>query len=123
MALQHADFPSGQTGLYGATESYLLNGIYAQADSVTLSEDPDPNVTGNVLEVGGVGAAPGPLRRVLSTPHATAAIATRIWPSNLGSVDGASWFFSFRDGANVSHVYIDMSTTGVDRKSTRLNSS
>src|SRR3546814_15886587 len=70
-------FRSGQTGLYGATESYLLNGIYAQADSVTLSEDPDPNVTGNVLEVGGVGAAPGTLRRVLSTPHATAGIATR----------------------------------------------
>src|SRR3546814_16789134 len=83
------------------------------ADSVTLSEDPDPNVTGNVLEVGGVGAAPGTLRRVLSTPHATAGIATRIWPSNLGSVDSAPWFFSFRDGAKVSHVYIAMTTTGV----------
>src|SRR3546814_5801077 len=71
MALQHADFPSGQTGLYGATESYLLNGIYAQADSVTLSEDPDPNVTGNVLEVGGVGAAPGTLRRVLRSEEHT----------------------------------------------------
>src|SRR3546814_18516649 len=79
MALQHADFPSGQTGLYGATESYLLNGIYAQADSVPLSEDPDPNLTGNVLEVGGVGAAPGTLRRVLYTPHSPAGIArTRV---------------------------------------------
>src|SRR3546814_8590343 len=99
MALQHADFPSGQTGLYGATESYLLNGIYAQADSVTLSEDPDPNVTGNVLEVGGVGAAPGTLRRVLRSEEHT---------SELQSLMRISYAVFFLNKNTITHNQTNM---------------
>ena len=51
MSLVHMDFPSGQTGLYGTDRSYMLNGLYAETSNFSLSDDPDPNITGNVVNI------------------------------------------------------------------------
>ena len=61
MALQWADFPSGQKGLYGVDEDYMLNGVYAQASQVALEVDPDPTQTGTVIRAQG-GTGYGALR-------------------------------------------------------------
>lgn len=85
MSLLALDFPSGQTGLYGTNKSYMLNGIYAQADSdVTIVDDPDANITGNVLRFfpNTDSTSPyldGMLRRVLPAAITTVGVAFRVY--------------------------------------------
>lgn len=51
MSLLHLDFPSGQTGLYGTNTAYMLNGRYAEVVGAAIVDDPDTNITGNVLQL------------------------------------------------------------------------
>lgn len=78
MALCHADFPSGFTGLYGTTASYMLNGMYADMDG-SLTDDPDPNITGTVMSF----SQNKNVRKVLPTPTTTAGVALRYWSAGL----------------------------------------
>lgn len=107
MALQWCDdFKS-----YGSTPAYMLNGLYASV-SGQLVTDPDPTASGNVLLLGNTAFFDN-ARKVLGTPSATVGMGARVW---LGSLPGGSanpCFFRFNDGANVTHVSIAVTSTGV----------
>lgn len=112
MALQWADFPSGQKGLYGVDEDYMLNGVYAQASQVALEVDPDPTQTGTVIKVQG-GTGYGALRYVLSSAQGTVGVAQRVWKAALPSVSTQhGTYASFRNASNEIIVRIVDSTTG-----------
>lgn len=115
MSLVWADFPSGQTGLYGTTTSVMDDGLYASVSGdASLGEDPDPNVTGNVLIVSR-GAANGvgqKLRFILPSAQATFGMAARIWLPSLPSDNARPPFFRFEDGANAEIFRIEPTTTG-----------
>lgn len=112
MALQWADFPSGQKGLYGVDESFMLNGVYAQASQVALEVDPDPTQTGTVIRASGrVGL--GLLRYVLSSAQGTVGVAQRVWKEALPPSNTANGTYaSLRNASNEVIVRILDSTTG-----------
>lgn len=117
MSLVHLDFPSGSPGLYGTTAANLTNGVYAFAgtafSAVVLTEDPDPNVSGNVLRmVNGAGYDPY-IRYVLPAAATKVGIARRIWLSDL-PVSSAynDYLFEWRNLANSNIAYVRIDTTG-----------
>ena len=89
----------------------MLNGIYAAA-SCLLEEDPDPLVAGNVLHLGTVINFDN-LRKVLPAPQATVGMCARLWLAALPGGASNPCFFRFNDGANVIHVSIAVTSTGV----------
>ena len=110
MALIWADIPSGDTGLYGTTTSNMLAGVWAQlSGTVTLAEDPDPNITGNVLTFGS-----GHARYVYAGGvQTTAGIATRLWLNAIPATSATRpWIHQFRDVSNNLVLGIRVSTTG-----------
>lgn len=113
MSLLWADFPSGQTGLYGTTEARMLDGLYADQDGAfELIEDPDPNVTGNVChyETGTTGSR---LRKVLPAAVSALGIGERVWfPTLPPSVNQRGFIAKFKDNNNVTHVSFYVDTTG-----------
>lgn len=106
MALVFADFPSGQEGLYGTNTSYMLNGVWAQlfiggSGSISLVEDPDPNVEGNVFRMGG---SSGSARARIVNPagaQATSGVGVRMWLSGLPTTTSIIPAIEFRNGSNV----------------------
>lgn len=112
MALQWADFPSGQKGLYGVDEDFMLNGVYAQASQVAIDVDPDPGQSGNVIKVQG-GTGYGALRYVLSSAQGTVGVAQRVWKAALPSVSTQhGTYASFLNASNQIIVRVVDSTTG-----------
>jgi hypothetical protein len=113
MALRHLDFPSGQVGLYGVNKALLLNGMYAQVSfQVDIVDDPDPNITGNVIQIY-TGSPPATLRKVLPSSQSRVGIGRRVWLPALPLVAGKFiCLMDWRDGANsvLGGVYVD--TTG-----------
>lgn len=114
MSLIHLDFPSGSPGMYGTSAALMLNGVYAEVDLswMALVEDPDPNVTGNVLLITRGSPAPT-LRKVLPTSATKVGIARRVWLPELPDVAGN--FISLMDWRDASNnilgsVYVN--TTG-----------
>jgi len=124
MTLLHADFPSGQQGLYGSNVSYMLDGVWAEVSSansrVKLVDDPDPNVTGQVLqflngssmnnqyEYGDVARFVYPGGGV-----ATSGVGFRLWMDALPSAAGDVNNFIFSDVNNVMQVSVVIGTTGI----------
>lgn len=83
MALQWADFPSGQWGLYGTDVNKMLNGTpWVNTPSAELISDPDPavGVAGIVLENPSAGStlAAG-MRLALTDPDEKIGVAMRVW--------------------------------------------
>src|SRR6478736_1804576 len=81
MSLQWADFPSGQKGLYNTTEAFMLTGTpwVDLGGSGNLVADPDGS-GGVVFNQHGINNANS--RLALTTPHAKAGVAFRLWISS-----------------------------------------
>lgn len=101
-----ADFPNGQTGLYGTTTGFMTSGIYVDVSLCQIVEDPDPNVTGNVLfnEQGSL------WRYVLPSNQATVGIALRHWSGFFGVND--SDLMAFYNASAQPHVRICETVNG-----------
>lgn len=109
MSIRWADFPSGDTGLYGTTTSLMLSGIWAETSSGTsIIEDPDPNTTGNVLLCSG-----SRCRYVLPSAQNTVGIAARVWLPSIPSTNATRpAIFQWRDGSNNVSLAVLVSPTG-----------
>lgn len=110
MALRLADIPSGDTGRYGTTTAYMLDGIWAEvASSTTLAEDPDPNITGNVI----LCSENGFIRYVLPSAQNTVGMGMRLWLNNIPASNAARpAIMQFRDNTNTISLAIVVSPTG-----------
>lgn len=123
MAIIWADFPSGQHGLYGSDNSFMLNGIWADffndtgsGGQMALTSDPDPNIAsaGYVLVVeGGDFAGPtGNYARIVNPAGAqtTSGMGFRLWPSGLPSsaseAGGAKWWFATSSNVVVAYCLV-----------------
>ena len=100
---------------YGTTESRLLDGLYADYDSISIETDPDPNETGRCIKVGD--ATQGFLRHVFSaTGLTTAGMSMRVWLTEIPeSESDLANIFQLRDSSNVVNVSIVVSPTGTFR--------
>lgn len=96
---------------YGTTPAFMLDGLYAAA-SCLLVEDPDPIITGTVLKLGTVAFFDN-VRKVLPSAQATVGMCARVWFEGLPGGAENPCFFRFNDGANVTHVSIALTSTGV----------
>lgn len=119
MTLRHLDFPSGQVGLYGTNPSFLLNGTYAQAanigspaTTIFIEDDPDPNITGNVLRISRFGSVEGILRWVYPSNQAKAGVARRLWLPSLPNTATRPFIFEFRSPTNSVMASVSVDTTG-----------
>lgn len=113
MALQWADFPSGQKGLYGTDKTFLTNGIYAEATYIEFDYDPDPACSGGVVLQTDDGLGHSVLRFVLSSAQSTVGVAQRQWLSSLPASDNyAVTLASLRDAANNTIVRLIVTSTG-----------
>lgn len=105
MALQWADFPSGQNGLYGSANSFMLDGIYAET-TVSLVTDPD-GVSGGTVAFGGNG-----FRYVLSSAQTTVGMAGRYWFASLPVDNNKTELMQWRDAANSPQLALVLQSTG-----------
>ena len=129
MTLQHADFPSGSSGIWGPDAGGVANmddGVYAYVRNAgdvfsggcIFVEDPDPNVTGNVLRVRQVtnNNYSEHLRYVLSSGQNVAGMAARVYfPSLPGANVYTPQIFNFNDGGNNRQVALTLDSTGACR--------
>lgn len=92
MSAEWADFPSGDTGLYGTNTGYMLAGTPWVAVDGALIEDPDPNVSGNVFQFEG-GSNNNPFlscsRLALPNPHTAPGASARLWATSFGEISQA----------------------------------
>lgn len=103
-----ADIPSADTGRYGTTVSYMTNGIWAQTTGVSLVDDPDPTITGNVLLFSN-----GQARYVLPSAQNTVGLGCRLWMDDLPVTDAnRPAILQYRDVSNNLTLSIRVSTTG-----------
>lgn len=109
MTLVFADIPSADTGRYGTTKARMLDGIYAEYQgNFTLAEDPDPTITGNVMNFDNA-----MIRYVYPATNATMGIATRIWLNNIPTLNSyRPAIHQYRDGSNLVKLAIFVSPTG-----------
>jgi hypothetical protein len=122
MAIQWAD----NFDNYGVTESFLLDGIYAErSSSTTLETDPDVGATGKVIkQLGTDGATSAPynasaiLRKIYNSGITTAGMSVRLWCNALPSNDNALCGIQFTDGSNARQVCIRLQSTGALQVST-----
>ena len=122
MAILWADFPSNQKGLYGLTESYMLNGIYATISSTgvgqaILNNDPDPNIGSNgyVFETHNNGnSIQGRhyIRWVLPTERATAGFSCRLQMDSLFTNNDSGPFIEFANPSNSTICAFRVLNTG-----------
>ncbi len=109
MALIYADIPSEDTGRYGTSKAFMTDGLWAQVTSAAeLLDDPDPNITGNVLYLGSAFA-----RFVYPAAVSTAGIATRVWIPNIPVGESTKpAIHQYRGGSNELLVTIYITPTG-----------
>lgn len=119
MTLRHLDFPSGQFGIYGTNQALLLNGVYAQAanigfpaTTIFLEDDPDPNITGNVIRLSRFGSVEGLLRWVLPSNQAKVGVARRLWLPALPNTATRPFILEWRSPANAIMASLAVDTTG-----------
>ncbi len=111
MSLIHAD----NFSIYGTDEAFLLNGIYAQADAMSLENDPDGISGGKVASITGAGQnnEDQGLRFVLPSNQNKVGMAQRIWlPALQTGTIPCAVFAQFRDVSNNKMVTITADTTG-----------
>jgi len=136
MAIQHMDFPSGSVGIWGPDGSgvgYMGDGVYAYARNAGGSvnaggciffEDPDPNVTGNVLRIRTTTANnySEQLRYVLSTTQNVVGMAARVYLPSLPSANVYTpQIFNFNDNGNNREIALTLDTTGALRVKYDMN--
>jgi hypothetical protein len=100
--------------MYGTNLGFGLNGTYAEIDLtwLALEDDPDPNITGNVVRFNG--GIPDPLiRKVLPSTQAKVGMGRRLWLNSLPDADNNSIIiFDWRDAANSIIATVSVDTTG-----------
>lgn len=98
---------------YGDDETNLLDGLYAEAGAVTLSNDPD-GLSGGKVILKGATAFSGTFRYVLPSTQTTVGLAFRIWMANLPTGSNNEWnqICYFWDTAIASHVAIQVNRSG-----------
>jgi hypothetical protein len=118
MALEWADFPNGQQGIYGsgtAAAARLLNGIYAEA-GVDLVADPDPLIgsAGVVCRPqNSAGSIRRDLRFVLPGLRTVVGVGHRVWLNNLPVANGRTVYLaSWRTTGNAFIASVTVDTTG-----------
>lgn len=132
MALQWADFPSGQPGIYGGngSEANMLNGtpwvaLGNTANDHGLIEDPDPLVSGTVLETD-TGSDNNPFDAAytlaLPTPAAEVWCAGRVWFNSFSQTQVA-YPMSFHSPANNMGYIMCVTITGAIEIRRRATSS
>lgn len=94
---------------YGNTPAFMLDGLYSSV-TCTLVEDPDPSIAGTVLRMDDFFAT---VRKALPTPRDTIGQAFRFWLAALPVSANIPSFVRFSDGANVCHVSLTVTSTGV----------
>lgn len=119
MAIIWADFPSGQQGIYGTDKNHMLNGVWAGFDNAGITsivEDPDPNITGNVLKCdNNTIITAGPRFALPAGATATVGIAFRLWMSALPSGNWGAWqgpLIGFRTTGNAAIAYLTVLANG-----------
>jgi len=107
MSLIWADIPSGSNGLYGGNINYMFDGIWS-AGGASLVDDPDPNITGYVLQFG------SSMRYALPAgPTNTVGIASRVYIPSLPALDNQRpAIHQFRDISNNPRLVVLVATTG-----------
>ncbi len=96
---------------YGTSTAFMLNGLYAQADSVTLQTDPDPTATGKVIRYDWSSVTASVLRYVIGSNKTTFGWAKRMWFAALPDAEPVQ-IMSFNDGSNVCNVALHVTSTG-----------
>lgn len=119
MSLIHADFPSGETGLYGTDTSYMTNGLWAfvVASHAALVDDPDPGIVGNVFRADPIITVDDVnytvARFVYPSTNATLGMASRIWLSSLPvDMNSLAAFHMFSDSGNTMLVSLGVGPSG-----------
>lgn len=114
MSLLWADFPSGQPGLYGTDTSNMLDGLYAETSVLQLVNDPDPNITGNVLQFSdGTEVTDSLYRKVLPAEKSTLGLGARFYFSTLPSDNNhRPNLFEFRNADNETLLSLRINTAG-----------
>lgn len=99
MSLQWADFPSGEQGLYGSNQAFMLNGTpWVNLAGTNILDDPDPAIgsAGKVFRhLSDVGSCP---RMVLTDPNTVVGFAHRLYALSLPAQTQA--FLSFNTTGN-----------------------
>lgn len=125
MALQWADFPSGQQGLYGTDKNKMLNGVWgafdgSQTQFITISEDPDPTIgaEGYVLKFAQTGSSGqfGNIYARFTYDAVTdvAGVAFRMWMNQypVGDTTEGNPLWQFRTIANAAIVDFSVGASG-----------
>lgn len=116
MAIEWADnfrnYGEGGTGT-----ARLTNGPYAiVGDFISLTDDPDPNISGTVLSHGEVAVSAGStlstLRRIFSNTLGTVGVAHRLWMTNLPPTLGNTPTTIFVDALGEALLTIAVLPTG-----------
>lgn len=114
MALLHADFPSGQAGLYGTGDqpSFTLDGMYAQFQG-EIETDPDGVSGGNVVSYQHDSInTTVPWRWVMPAAHATVGVAARFWNSNIPDGVSTDYLIRWNDAGNSTVAQLFVTATG-----------
>lgn len=106
MALIHAD----NFSIYGTTTTLMLNGVYAEATSTVLANDPDGVSSGYVLR--NFNQTPGRLRYVLPSDRTTVGASLRVWLSRMPDYAGQQSLIEFRNAGNGQMIAICVTPVG-----------
>lgn len=117
MAIIWADFPSGQQGIYGTNTGRMTDGIWAEIGSnvfgsSSLVEDPDPNISGNVLFGGNIQGERATRIVNPSGAQVTTGVAFRLFLPNLPNSTARSAYTRFNTSANVPICSISVQPDG-----------
>lgn len=100
---------------YGTSTSLMLNGLYAEIDTLhcALAADPDPNATGMVLRLAiDAGATGISIRRVFTGTLTTAGAAFRLWLNHLPGGTSGEPAIEFMDASNNMVIRLRVTPTG-----------
>jgi hypothetical protein len=116
MALQWADFPSGQHGLYGKEGDRMLDGtpwVHVHNPSTAIVADPDPGIGENGYVLRHRANADGPTgatRLALTSPHAVVGVCHNFYAPTLPA--GARPFIAFLTTGNVLRYQVRVRPNG-----------
>ncbi len=111
MSLVHAD----NFSIYGTSTAFMLNGIYANVQGMSLATDPDGISGGKVVNVTGQGQnnEDQNFRFIMPSNQNVVGIAQRIWlPALQAGTIPCAIFAQFRDVSNNAMVTITADPTG-----------
>ncbi len=97
---------------YGTNTALMLNGLYATTGNSSLTADPDPTATGNVLSTVSNAINGYQLRRVFGGSKTAMGFAIRLWLVNLPPNNSTVPAFVFLNGGSGQEISLVVDTTG-----------